>query len=174
MVDFLKLGNKYVYFHTVFWARYNDFSIIDNLRKEFPNIFIQALNVDIVYNYEHLFEVLRISNLAKRRNLMCSHKIELDFLLRVIGTNQISQAIKEGGLKIDQHITFVILAKKYDINRIYQKLVVLYGNSHDKFFTDNLVLRKKIEKYKIKYKNDFINEENTLQYIIERAALVMK
>jgi len=173
-VDFLKLGNKYVYFHTVFWARYNDLSIIYKLRKEFPNIFIQALNVDIVYNYEHLFEVLRISNLAKRRNLMCSHKIELDFLLRVIGTNQISQAIKEGGLKIDQHITFVILAKKYDINRIYQKLVVLFGNSHDKFFTDNLVLRKKIEKYKIKYKNDFINEENTLQYIIERAALVMK
>jgi tRNA threonylcarbamoyladenosine modification (KEOPS) complex Cgi121 subunit len=144
------------------------------LRKEFPDSFIQALNVDIIYNYEHLFEVLQISNLAKRRNIMCSNKIELDFLLRVMGTNQISQAIKDGGLKIDQHITFVILAKKYEINRISQKLIFLFGNSHEEFLMDKIILRKKIEIYKIKYNNDFINEENTIKYLTEKAALVMK
>ena len=132
-MGFFKLANKYVYFHIVFFTQYNDFLIIDKLRKEFPDSFIQALNVDIIYNYEHLFEVLQISNLAKRRNIMCSNKIELDFLLRVMGTNQISQAIKDGGLKIDQHITFVILAKKYEINRIPQKLIFLFGNSQDEF-----------------------------------------
>lgn len=173
-MGFFKLANKYVYFHTVFFTQYDDFLIIDKLRKEFPDSFIQALNVDIIYNYEHLFEVLQISNLAKRRNIMCSNKIELDFLLRVMGTNQISQAIKDGGLKIDKHITFVILAKKYEINRISQKLIFLFGNSHDEFLTDKIILRKKIEIYKIKYNNEFINEENTIKYLTEKAALVMK
>jgi tRNA threonylcarbamoyladenosine modification (KEOPS) complex Cgi121 subunit len=147
---------------------------MDKLRKEFPDSFIQALDIDIIYNYEHLFEILQISNLAKRRNIMCSDKIELDFLLRVMGTNQISRAIKDGGLKIGQYITFVILAKKYDVNRIYQNLVFLFGNSHDEFFTDKLILRKKIEIYKLKYNNVFINEDNTIKYLTETAALVMK
>jgi tRNA threonylcarbamoyladenosine modification (KEOPS) complex Cgi121 subunit len=171
---FLKLANKYVYFHTVFFTQYNDLLIIDKLRKEFPDSFIQALNVDIIYNYKHLFEVLQISNLAQIRNIMCSNKIELDFLLRVMGTNQISQAIKDGGLKIDQHITFVILGKKYEVNRISQKLISLFGNSHDEFLTDKMILSKKIEIYKIKYNNEFINEENTIKYLTEKAALVMK
>jgi tRNA threonylcarbamoyladenosine modification (KEOPS) complex Cgi121 subunit len=147
---------------------------MDKLRNEFPDSFIQALDIDIIYNYEHLFEILQISNLAKSRNIMCSDKIELDFLLRVMGTNQISRAIKDGGLKIDQYITFVILAKKYDVNRIYQKLVFLFGNSHDEFFTDKLLLRKKVEIYKVKYNNVFINEDNTIKYLTETAALVMK
>ena len=105
---------------------------------------------------------------------MSSHKIELDFLLRVMATNQISQAIREGGLNIGQYVTFVILAKKYDVNRIYQKLVFLFGNSHDEFFSDKVILRKKIEIYKIKYNNDFINEENTIKFLTEKAALVIK
>jgi tRNA threonylcarbamoyladenosine modification (KEOPS) complex Cgi121 subunit len=173
-LSLLRLGNKYLYFHTVFFPQAKDFTIMDKLRKEFPDSFIQALDIDIIYNYEHLFEILQISNLAKRRNIMCSDKIELDFLLRVMGTNQISRAIKDGGLKIGQYITFVILAKKYDVNRIYQKLVFLFGNSHDEFFTDKLILRKKIEIYKLKYNNVFINEDNTIKYLTETAALVMK
>ncbi|HEX6646572.1 MAG TPA: KEOPS complex subunit Cgi121 [Nitrososphaeraceae archaeon] len=171
---FFKIGNKYVYFHTVFFTQYHDFTIIDKLRKEFPDTFIQALNFDVIYNYEHLFEILRISNLAKRRNIMCSHKIELDFLLRVMGTNQISQAIKEGGVTLDQYITFVVLANKYQINKIYQKLVFLFGNSYDEVFTDKINLRKKIELYKTKYNNDFFDEENTIKFLTETAALVMK
>ena len=173
-MGFFKLGNKYVYFHTVFFTQYKDFTIIDKLRKEFPDSFIQALNVDIIYNYEHLFEILRISNLAKRRNIMCSHKIELDFLLRVMATNQISQAIRDGGLNIGQYVTFVVLANKSHINKIYQKLGFLFGHSYDKFFTDKVILRKKIEIYKIKYNTDFINEENTIKFLTEKAALVIK
>ena len=169
-----KIKNKSVYFHTVFFTQYHDFTIIDKLRKEFPDTFIQALNFTIIYNYEHLFEILRISNLAKTRNIMCSNKIELDFLLRVMGTNQISQAIKEGGVTIDQYITFVVLANKYQINKIYQKLVFLFGNSHDEVFTDKINLRKKIELYKTKYNNDFFDEENTIKFLTETGALVMK
>ena len=105
---------------------------------------------------------------------MSSHKIELDFLLRVMATNQISQAIREGGLNIGQYVTFVVLANKSHINKIYQKLGFLFGHSYDEFFTDKVILRKKIEIYKIKYNTEFINEENTIKFLTEKAALVIK
>mgnify|MGYP003579667110 CR=1 FL=1 len=169
-----KIKNKSVFFHTVFFTQYHDFTIIDKLRKEFPDTFIQALNFTIIYNYEHLFEILRISNLAKTRNIMCSNKIELDFLLRVMGTNQISQALREGGITIDQYITFVVLGKKYLIDKIHEKLIFLFGNSQDEVFTDKSILRKKIELYKTKYNNNYFNEENTIKFLTEAAVLVMK
>jgi tRNA threonylcarbamoyladenosine modification (KEOPS) complex Cgi121 subunit len=158
----------------VFFTQYNDLTIIDKLRNEFPDIFIQGLNSDIIYNYEHIFEIIKISNLAKMRNIMCSQKTELDLLLRVMGTNQISQAIREGGVKIDHYITFVVLAKKRQINKINQKLNFIFGNSVDNIFTDKRMLKKKIEQYKKKYNNDFFDEENTIKLLTEIAVLVMK
>ena len=105
---------------------------------------------------------------------MCSQKIELDLLLRVMGTNQISQAIREGGVKIDHYITFVVLANKQQINKINKKLNFIFGNSVDNIFIDKRMLNKKIEQYKKKYNNDFFNEENTIKLLTEIAVLVMK
>ena len=173
-IRFFKLGKKYVYFHTVFFTQQNDCITIDKLRNEFPDIFIQGLNSDIIYNYEHIFEILKISNLANMRNTMCSQKIELDFLLRIMGTNQISKAIREGGVKIDHYVTFVVLANKRQINKINQKLNFIFGNSVDNIFTDKRLLKKKIEQYKKKFNNDFFDEKNIIKLLTEIAVLVMK
>ena len=173
MVSF-KIGNKYVYFHTVFLKEANYSTIINHFRKEFPDIFIQGLNFNIVYNYVHLFEVLKISTLAERRNTMCSNKIELDFLLRIVGTNQISQAIKEGGVKIDNYIVFVILAYKIQIEKIKQKFIDLFGNSQEEIFLDKKILSRKIENYKIKFNNKFLEEKNIIKFLKEIGALITK
>ena len=173
MVSF-KIGKKHVYFHTVFLKDANYSAIINNFRKEFPDIFIQGLNTNIVYNYEHLFEVLKISNLAERRNIMCSNKIEIDFLLRIVGTNQISQAIKEGGVKIDNYIVFVILAYKLQIEKIKQKFIDLFGNSQEEIFLDKKILLRKIENYKIKFNNKFLEEKNIIKFLREIGALITK
>ena len=173
MVSF-KIGKKHVYFHTVFLKDANYSAIINNFRKEFPDIFIQGLNTNIVYNYEHLFEVLKISTLAERRNNMCSNKIELDFLLRIVGTNQISQAIKEGGVKIDNYIVFIILAYKIQIEKIKQKFIDLFGNSKEEIFLDKKILLRKIENYKTKFNNKFLEEKNIVKFLKEIGALITK
>ena len=173
MVSF-KIGKKHVYFHTVFLKDANYSAIINHFRKEFPDIFIQGLNTNIVYNYEHLFEVLKISTLAERRNNMCSNKIELDFLLRIVGTNQISQAIKEGGVKIDNYIVFIILAYKIQIEKIKQKFIDLFGNSKEEIFLDKKILLRKIENYKTKFNNKFLEEKNIVKFIKEIGALITK
>lgn len=173
MVSF-KIGNKYVYFHTVFLKEDNDSTIINHFRNEFPNIFIQGLNFNIVYNYEHLYEVLKISTLAERRDTMCSNKIEIDFLLRMVGTNQISKAINEGGVKIDNYVVFVILAYKIQIEKIKQKFIVLFGNSEEEIFLDKKISSRKIEKYKIKFNNKFLGEKNIIKFLKEIGALITK
>ncbi len=173
MVSF-KIGNKYVYFHTVFLKEANDSTIINHFRNEFPDIFIQGLNFNIVYNYEHLYEVLKISTLAERRDTMCSNKIEIDFLLRMVGTNQISKAINEGGVKIDNYVVFVILAYKIQIEKIKQKFIVLFGNSEEEIFLDKKISSRKIEKYKIKFNNKFLGEKNIIKFLKEIGALITK
>jgi len=105
---------------------------------------------------------------------MCSQKTELDLLLRVMGTNQISQAIREGGVKINHYITFVVLANKRQINKINQIINFIFGNSVDNIFTDKKLLNRKIEQYKKKYNNNFFDEENTIKLLTEIAVLVMK
>jgi tRNA threonylcarbamoyladenosine modification (KEOPS) complex Cgi121 subunit len=167
-----KIGKKYVYFHTVFLKEPHNSSIINHFRNEFPDIFIQGLNFDIVYSYEHLLEILKISTLAERRDTMCSNKIELDFLLRIVGTNQISQAIKDGGLKFDNYIVFVILACKMQIDKIKQKIIVLFGNSEEEIFLDKKILSRKIEKYKIRFNNNFLEEKNIIKFLKESGALI--
>ncbi len=105
---------------------------------------------------------------------MCSNKIELDFLLRIVGTNQISQAIKDGGLKIDNYIVFVILAYKMQIDKIKQKFIILFGNSEEEIFLDKIFLSRKIEKYKIRFNNNFLEEKNIIKFLKEIGALITK
>jgi tRNA threonylcarbamoyladenosine modification (KEOPS) complex Cgi121 subunit len=105
---------------------------------------------------------------------MCSNKKELDFLLRIVGTNQISQAIKEGGVKIDNYIVFVILACKIQIEKIKQKFIDLFGNSQEEIFLDKNILSRKIENYKEKFNNKFLEEKNIIKFLKEIGALITK
>ena len=170
-MNICKIGNKYVYFHTVFLNKSYDF-VLDDFRKEFPGIFIQGINFDIVYNYDHIYEILKISNFAKKRNIMCSNRIELDFLLRMVGTNQISQAINNGGLKINKYVVFVIVATRIQIEEIKQKLIGLFGNSNEKVLLDDKIKKGKFEKLKRIANNPKLEEKNLINVLKEIGALV--
>jgi tRNA threonylcarbamoyladenosine modification (KEOPS) complex Cgi121 subunit len=94
--------------------------------------------------------------------------------LRIVGTNQISQAIKDGGLKIDNYIVFVVLAYKMEIDKIKQKFITLFGNSEEEIFLDKKILSRKIEKYKIRFNNNFLEEKNIIKFLKEIGALTTK
>jgi tRNA threonylcarbamoyladenosine modification (KEOPS) complex Cgi121 subunit len=171
---YFKLSSKYVYFHTSFLKSTDDFNVISQLRKEFPDSFIQGVNFDVIYNYEHIFEILKISTLAEKRKTMCSNKIELDFLLRIVGTNQITQAINEGGLKTNIHIVFVVLGYKIQINNIKQKINILFGNSNEEIFFNKKMLKNKIQKFQMKFNNKYLEEKDIIKFLREIGALINK
>jgi tRNA threonylcarbamoyladenosine modification (KEOPS) complex Cgi121 subunit len=166
-----KIGNKSLYFHTIYLKKSYNFTL-ENFRKEFPSIFIQVVNFDIIYDYEHLYEILKISTFAKKRNIMCSNKLELDFLLRIVGTNQISKAILNGGLKIDNYAVFVILATTIQIKEIKKKLFDLFGDSKDQLYHDNEIEKRKLQKFK-RISHDYtLNKNNCIKFLKEAGALV--
>ncbi|HKR57952.1 MAG TPA: KEOPS complex subunit Cgi121, partial [Candidatus Nitrosopolaris sp.] len=59
---------------------------------------IQAVRADAVFGIDHILEVLKISLEAEKRNIKLVSRTEMDLLLRVSCTNQLSKALIDAGL----------------------------------------------------------------------------
>jgi tRNA threonylcarbamoyladenosine modification (KEOPS) complex Cgi121 subunit len=151
-------------------------AVIDDLRHISNKVSVQAIDANIVYGTEHLLEVLKITLESKRRRIMVAKNSETDLLLRLSYTNQISLAVKYGGMKNNANCCFVIFAK--------DKNELLKVNSFiNKFFkADNSLLRPTPEKKKIisckigltsipiLFDDDF----TFVRFILERSCLIIK
>jgi len=80
--------------------------LLELLRSKFPNLTIQIVADDTLYNIEHLKWTIRQSWFAKDRGVMLAKRVELDLLMRIAGASQISEAIKIAGAK--ENIPFYI------------------------------------------------------------------
>jgi molybdopterin converting factor small subunit len=73
--------------------------LIDRLRAEHKDVSIQAVNADAVYGTDHLLGVLRMTLEAEKRKIMIANKREIELLMRLACTDQISEAMMRAGLK---------------------------------------------------------------------------
>jgi tRNA threonylcarbamoyladenosine modification (KEOPS) complex Cgi121 subunit len=143
-------------------------------------VYVQAINANAVYGIEHILGVLKISLENERRSIIISSKAEIDFLLRMSYTNQISLAIENVGLKKFLPGCIIIYSRdKKELIRIRAKIVKLVPN------IDNSVVESNEKKWRFIFhiiglkKNQksltFAEDDNLLtSYFIERAALIMK
>ena len=67
---------------------------INEIRNTFCGIFMQFITPDVIYGIEHLIGVFKITMESKKRNILIAKSTEMDFLLRLSCTNQISHALK--------------------------------------------------------------------------------
>jgi tRNA threonylcarbamoyladenosine modification (KEOPS) complex Cgi121 subunit len=117
-------------------------TLIDNLRRISSKVSVQAIDANVVYGIEHLIEVLKITLEASRRGILVAKNPETDLLLRVTYTNQISLALKYGGLKNNANCCFVILAKdKKELSKVSCHI-------YRSFRVDDSVLRPNAQKRK--------------------------
>ncbi len=72
---------------------------IRSIRDSNPTVHVQTVNANFAAGEEHGVSVLQQSLEARRRGTMLSRTIEMDMLLRLACTNQISKALNEIGLK---------------------------------------------------------------------------
>src|SRR6188472_2022696 len=68
--------------------------IIDDLRHISTKVILQAIDANIVYGIEQIIEVLKITLECEKRKIMVASKPEMDLLLRLSCTNQISRALR--------------------------------------------------------------------------------
>ena len=147
-----------------------DVPFLDNLRKEFPKIKLQAISSNFILNSYHLKKVLSISVNSEKENILLSNKLETDILMRFAATKQIAEAITSVGIKPKNNFILIALGNKTMLDKLYRKLAPLIIEIFSK---DNSSFLKKY--FKITKKQlDSISSKTPLEdLLIEKGAILI-
>lgn len=101
---------------------------MSNLRSVKKDMAVQAVNADLVAGIQHIMGVLQQSIEAKKRGVLLSKRIEIDILLRLACTGQISKAVIDIGLKDGMNNVLVIAIGKINHLKEFRKYITAnYG-----------------------------------------------
>jgi tRNA threonylcarbamoyladenosine modification (KEOPS) complex Cgi121 subunit/molybdopterin converting factor small subunit len=143
---------------------------IDNLRKKYPKIMLQAISSNFILNNYHLKKIISLSLESKKNDILLSNKLETDILMRFALTTQISDAIKNIGIKPGTNFILIAIGNKKSLNSLYDELLPISVNIFSK--NNDLYLKKY---FKITNKHiDSIHSKNPLEDIlVEKAAILL-
>jgi tRNA threonylcarbamoyladenosine modification (KEOPS) complex Cgi121 subunit/molybdopterin converting factor small subunit len=143
---------------------------IDNLRKKYPKIMLQAISSNFILNNYHLKKIISLSLESKKNDILLSNNLETDILMRFALTTQISDAIKNIGIKPGTNFILIAIGNKKSLNSLYIELLPISVNVFSK--NNDLYLKKY---FKITKKHvDSIYSKNPLEDIlVEKAAILL-
>jgi molybdopterin converting factor small subunit/tRNA threonylcarbamoyladenosine modification (KEOPS) complex Cgi121 subunit len=147
-----------------------DVKFIDNLRKKYPKIRLQAVSSNFILNNSHLKKILLQSLEAEKNNILLSNKPETDLLMRFALTTQISNAITSVGIKPKTNFILIAIGNKRESNSLCDELLPISVNLFSK--NNDLFLKKyfKITKKQL----DTVYSKTPLEDIlVEKAAILL-
>jgi tRNA threonylcarbamoyladenosine modification (KEOPS) complex Cgi121 subunit len=151
--------------------------LVDQIRHSFENVYIQGFNPEAIFGLQHLVEALKITLEALRRGITAANRPELDLLLRISCTTQISRAISYAGIKSGRCACFVVFSKnKHDLlkARDYAMKSLPEANSTD-FIVSASTRNTIATNLGLKASSNYLTDDTEfLKYLIERAALITK
>ena len=100
-----------------------DVRFIDNLRKKYPTILIQAVSSNLILNDSHMKKIISLSLNSAKNSILLSNKLEIDILMRFALTTQISSAIKNAGIKPKTNFVLIAIGHKKILNSIIRRTV---------------------------------------------------
>ena len=165
-----KFSNKVIQAVEIKGQKSLDVKFIDDLRKKYPKLLLQAVSSNFILNNYHLKKIVSLSIESKKNNVLLSNKLETDILMRFALTMQISDAIKNVGIKSNTNFTIIAIGNKNTLNYLYRELmpnsVILFSKNHEahvkKYF--------KITKTHI----NSVNSKNPLaDILIEKASVLL-
>lgn len=145
-------------------------SFIDNLRKKFPGIKLQAVSSNFILNNYHLKKIILLSVYSDKNNILLSNKFEIDILMRFAISSQISSAITSAGIKPKQNFMLIALGNKKILDKLYKEIGDM---SIEIFSKDNTLFLKKYFKITDKYLDAIISENPIEDILIEKAAILL-
>ena len=143
---------------------------IDNLRKKYPKIQLQAISSNFIINNSHLKKILSLSLESEKNDILLSKKLEVDILMRFALTTQISRAILSVGIKPKTNFILIAIGNKKTLNSLYTELLPLSTTLFSK--NNDLFLKKffKITKKQL----DVVYSKTPLEDIlVEKAAILL-
>ena len=147
-----------------------DIKFLDDLRKKYPKIQLQAISSNFVLNISHLKKILSMSLESEKKQILLSNKLEIDILMRFALTKQISDAIKTVGIKPNTNFILIAIGNKNLLRSLYSELspisVNLFSKNNDAFLKKYFNIRKK--------QLDSVYSKNPLEDIlVEKAAILL-
>ncbi|MDP9015545.1 MAG: MoaD/ThiS family protein [Thermoproteota archaeon] len=145
--------------------------LVDMIRSQHNNVLIQAVDANAVYGEEHVLGVLRITLEAEKRNIMLTNRCEIELLIRLAGTDQISEAIRRAGLKKDVAACFIAFSQDNEAIRQFEQWI------KSEFSLNNSVLQpnedKRIRLASLLGSPAKLDSRKFLQYLLEKAAILI-
>jgi tRNA threonylcarbamoyladenosine modification (KEOPS) complex Cgi121 subunit len=153
--------------------------LIDDLRKISDVVYIQAVEPNIVYGINHILGILKITLESEKRKIIFTNRIEMDFLLRLVCTDQISSALKYGGIKNGLQACFVIFSKDrkelLKVSRHIQKLFFIHHDAPNNSLLKHTKAKKKLISNNIGLTAAKIfDNRKFVKYLLERGALITR
>ncbi len=172
----LKLDSEHVMLAGIKKLRITDLDgFIGSIKAINSRVTVQAIDASFAAGKEHILSIVQQSLQAKKRGTMLSKRIEIDILLRLACTNQISKALDEIGLKEGVNDVLIIaMGKISNLKVIRNYLAKNYKLSSDVLKlsakkTKLLSLHHKIDREEI---NACINDKRLASILAERANLL--
>jgi len=147
-----------------------DKKFIDDLRKKYPKIILQAVSSDFILNSYHLKKIISLSIESQKNNILLSNKLETDILMRFALSTQISDAIKNVGIKSKTNFTLIAIGNKKILNSLYDELKPISANLFSK---NNEIYLKKHFKIKKKYIDSIYSKNPLADILVEKAAVLL-
>lgn len=168
---YFKISNSYVELFEIKEKHPLDTNFLDNVRKKFPNLVIQAISSNFILSKSHAEKIISISFFAKKNESLLSKKIETDILLRFAGTTQIQDAIKKVGFKQGEDFIIIALGKKPMVNKLYNFLKP-YLNKKPLSKNNQLFLRKTFNISK-QHMNSIASKNPLEDLLLEKATILI-
>jgi|RhiMetdeSRZDD1v2_1073273.scaffolds.fasta_scaffold950833_1 tRNA threonylcarbamoyladenosine modification (KEOPS) complex Cgi121 subunit len=150
---------------------------MEQLRHRFQNVYVQGFNTEAIFCSLHVVEALKITLEALKRGILAANRPELDLLLRISCTTQISKAISHAGIKSGKCACFVMFSKnKRDLLKArFYALQSLPKCDSPEFNVGASRRNNLATKLGFGSGSYFLTDDNEfLSYLIERAALITK
>ena len=166
----ISTGKKLIQIVEIKGNRKINVSFLDNLRKEFPTIKLQAISINFILNSYHLRKILLISTKSEKENILLSKKLETDILMRFAATRQIADAITSAGIHQKNNFILIAVGNKTVLDTLYRKLTPLIVEIFSKDNSSFLKKHFKITKREL----DSISSKNPLEdLLIDKAAILI-
>jgi tRNA threonylcarbamoyladenosine modification (KEOPS) complex Cgi121 subunit/molybdopterin converting factor small subunit len=166
----INTGKKLIQIVEIKGNRKINVSFLDNLRKEFPTIKLQAISINFILNLYHLRKILLISTKSETEDILLSNKLETDILMRFAATKQIADAITSAGIHQKNNFILIAVGNKKVLDILYRKLTPLIVEIFSKDNSSFLKKHFKITKRQL----DSISSKNPLEdLLIDKAAILI-
>ena len=147
-----------------------DVKFIDDIRKKYPKIILQAVSSNYILNNYHLKKIISLSIESEKNNILLSKKLETDILMRFALTTQISDAIKNVGIKPNTNFTIIAIGNKKTLNSLYLELkpisILMFSKNNESFL-------KKRFKITAKHTDSIISKNPLADILVEKAAVLL-